>query len=298
MSRKQWIGLAIVVIMVSAVELCNWLTNRWLDRRPTEQLLVFQPEREQAFLAYLDSLNDAEQAARKAQYTSRYTKTEIRLQPFDPNMADSTLLVQVGFKPFMAKNLIRYRQAGKVFRHKDDLRSLYGMTDSLYATLEPFIRVDTVVADSLSSRSRDISEIFPREKRDTVLDLNTADTAELCLLRGIGRYSAVQIIRYRQALGGYHSVQQLYEITDIPHEHIRDLMPRLYADTTLITPIDVNRASVRQLQKHPYLTYKQAEQIYNLRRSRRQLHSMDELAPVLTSDQQQRLAPYLQFEQR
>ena len=296
MSRKQWIGLVIVVIMVSAVELCVFFTKRWAGHQPHPEFLAFQPEREEAFLAYLDSLNKADYAARKAQYTSRYTKPEIHLQPFDPNTADSTLLVSVGLKPFMAKNLIRYRQAGKVFRHKDELRTLYGMTDSLYATLEPFIRVDTIIADSLSRHSRDIVETLSREKRDTILELNTADTAELCLLRGIGTFSAVRIIRYRQALGGYYSVQQLYEIKDISQEHIDHLLPLLYADTTLITPIDVNRATVKQLYRHPYISYPQAEQLYNLRRSRGHLRSMDELTSVFTPDERLRLAPYLLFD--
>ena len=303
MSKQQWIGLVIVLLMVTAVETCVYLTRKWQAAHPAPKLFALQPEREQAFLSYLDSLDESERAARRAQYASRYPQPVIRLQPFDPNTADSILLVTVGFKPWMARNLIRYRNAGKVFRCPEDLQRLYGMTDSLYSTLLPFIQIDTAMFASSFGIGRGVSDTdtvitayTPRIKRDTILDLNTADTTELMLLRGVGRFTAMQIIRYRQALGGYYSTSQLYEISEIANDRIDSLLPHLYADTSLITPIDVNRASVKQLYSHPYISYKQAEQLYDLRRRKLRLHSPDELSAVFSPDERQRLLPYLRFD--
>lgn len=303
MSKQQWIGLVIVLLMVTAVETCVYLTRKWQAAHPAPELFALQPEREQAFLSYLDSLDESERAARRAQYASRYPQPVIRLQPFDPNTADSTLLVTVGLKPWMARNLIRYRNAGKVFRRSEDLQRLYGMTDSLYSTLLPFIQIDTAMFASSFGIGRVVSDTdtvitayTPRIKRDTILDLNTADTTEFMLLRGVGRFTAIQIIRYRQALGGYYSTSQLYEISEIANDRIDSLLPHLYADTSLITPIDVNRASVKQLYRHPYISYKQAEQLYDLRRRKLRLHSPDELSAVFSPDERQRLLPYLRFD--
>ena len=303
MSKQQWIGLVIVLLMVTAVETCVYLTRKWQAAHPAPELFALQPEREQAFLGYLDSLDDSERAARRAQYASRYPQPVIHLQPFDPNTADSTLLVTVGLKPWMARNLIRYRNAGKVFRRPEDLQRLYGMNDSLYSTLLPFIQIDTAALASSLGMCRVVSDTdtvitayIPRIKRDTILDLNTADTTEFMLLRGVGRFTAMQIIRYRQALGGYYSTSQLYEISEIANDRIDSLLPHLYADTSLITPIDVNRASVKQLYRHPYISYKQAEQLYDLRRRKLRLHSPDELSAVFSPDERQRLLPYLRFD--
>ena len=303
MSKQQWIGLVIVLLMVTAVETCVYLTRKWQAAHPAPELFALQPEREQAFLSYLDSLDESERAARRAQYASRYPQPVICLQPFDPNTADSTLLVTVGLKPWMARNLIRYRNAGKVFRRPEDLQRLYGMTDSLYSTLLPFIQIDTAMFASSFGIGRVVSDTdtvitayTPRIKRDTILDLNTADTTAFMLLRGVGRFTAMQIIRYRQALGGYYSTSQLYEISEIANDRIDSLLPHLYADTSLITPIDVNRASVKQLYSHPYISYKQAEQLYDLRRRKLRLHSPDELSAVFSPDERQRLLPYLRFD--
>lgn len=303
MSRQQWIGLVIVLLMVTAVETCVYLTRKWQAAHPATELFALQPEREQAFLGYLDSLDESERAARRAQYASRYPQPVIHLQPFDPNTADSTLLVTVGLKPWMARNLIRYRNAGKVFRRPEDLQRLYGMNDSLYSTLLPFIQIDTAalassfgIGSGVSDTDTVIATYTPRIKRDTILDLNTADTTELMLLRGVGRFTAMQIIRYRQALGGYYSTSQLYEISEIANDRIDSLLPHLYADTSLITPIDVNRASVKQLYRHPYISYKQAEQLYDLRRRKLRLHSPDELSAVFSPGERQQLRPYLRFD--
>ena len=306
MSKQQWIGLAIVVLMVTSVEVCVYLTRRWQAAHPAPELFELHPEREEAFNRYLDSLHQTEYEARRAQYALRYAKPVIRMRPFDPNTADSTLLVSVGLKPWMTHNLIRYRQAGKVFRHPSELRRLYGMTDSLYSTLEPFIQIDSIHFQTLSDSNRGLTGVkpasgqtslayIPYPKRDTVLELNSADTAELMLLRGVGRYTAVQIVRYRQALGGYYSAGQLYEINEISGERADSLLPHFVIDTSFIRPIEVNRASVRLLYRHPYISYPQAEQIYDLRRRRIRLVSMDELSDIFTPEERQRLRPYLRF---
>lgn len=297
MSKQQWTGLVIVLLMVAAVELCVRYTHR--SQQSSAELLTFQPEREQAFLLYLDSLDAAAEAARRAEYAARYPKPVIRLQPFDPNTADSTLLVTVGFQPWMARNLIRYRNAGKVFRRPDELRRLYGMNDSLYSTLAPFIRIDTTRTDSLPNPYRAVTDSTPgviAVKRDTILELNSADTAELMLLRGIGRYTATRIIRYRQALGGFYCVRQLYEVPELPAQRADSLLPHFVVDTSLITPVLVNRSSVKQLQRHPYISYPQARQLYDLRRRKLRLSSVDELSAIFTPDELHRLTPYLRFD--
>lgn len=299
MNKQQWIGLATVLLMVAAVELTVHWAKQWRAEQTAAEVLIFQPEREQEFEHYLDSLREAEYAARKAEYAKQYADKHpqpiIHLQPFDPNTADSAMLVSVGLKPWMAKSLIRYREAGKVFRRPDELRSLYGMNDTLYASLEPYIQIDSVFRAGYSGVKADSLHIECRVKKDTILNLNTADTTELQYIRGIGCYTALQIIRYRQALGGYYSVNQLYEIEGVPTERVDSIISHFFTDTTFVTPINVNRASVKQMQRHPYISYRQAQQVYDLRRRQLRLSSLGELSAIFTPEERQRLRPYMLF---
>lgn len=291
--------MAIVLLMVAAVELTVHFTNKWRETQSATELLAFQPEREQEFEAYIDSLREAEYAARKAEYDKQYAdnhpKQALCLQPFDPNTADSAMLVSVGLKPWMAKNLIRYRKAGKVFRKPEDMHNLYGMSDSLYSILEPYIQIDSVfLAENKESKADSVSVQY-RVKKDTILNINTADTTELQFLRGVGHYSAVQIVRYRQALGGFYALDQLYEIKELSAQRVDSIVPHLFVDASLITPIVVNSATVKQLQRHPYISYRQAEQLYDLRRRKVHVHSIDELSDIFTGEELLRLEPYLNF---
>ncbi len=133
-------------------------------------------------------------------------------------------------------------------------------------------------------------------KKDTIIELNACDTTDLMFLRGIGRYTALWVIRYREQLGGYYSLEQTrearYPIADSIYTH-------LTIDTTLIRRIAVNRTGAKQLARHPYIRFEQAQAIYELRVRRRSLRSIDDLirAEILTDTEAERLRPYLDFGQ-
>lgn len=153
------------------------------------------------------------------------------------------------------------------------------------------------IADSLYLDSIGVPHFLPRHKIDTILDLNHCDTTELQLIRGIGRYTAIRIVEYRNRLGGYYSTLQL---TDEPFAKLSldTLLHHFTVDSTAIQTIPVNTASIDRLSRHPYLRYTQAKAIYTLRRHRIRLTSLDDLRslPELPDSTLLRLTPYLSFE--
>ena len=134
-------------------------------------------------------------------------------------------------------------------------------------------------------------------KKDTILDLNHCDTTELQYIRGIGHYSAVQIIKYREQLGGFYSPAQLKDEA-ISRLNLDTLLAHFTADTADITTIPINSCSLDRLQRHPYLRYSQAKAIYTLRRQRVHIKRIEELQtlPELSDSLLLRLQPYLSFE--
>ena len=63
----------------------------------------------------------------------------LELKPFDPNTADFRTMLEAGIPRNVAVSLIKWREAGKIFRIKEDVALCYNMTDSLYFALEPYI---------------------------------------------------------------------------------------------------------------------------------------------------------------
>jgi len=194
----------------------------------------------------------------------------------------------------MTRSVIHYREKGGQYRTKSAFRRAYGMTDSLYLTLEPYL----LLPDSLPA-----SPLRFQQKKDTVLNLNTADTAELQLICGIGRYTAKRIVEYRRKLGGYVSPEQLRELTP-PVGGIDTIIPHFFADVTIVTPLFINRLSTDALMRHAYLSFEQAKAIREYRqrkgpvRDETQLLSLKEKnRPLFTERDLERLRPYIRYDE-
>lgn len=246
--------------------------------------------------------------------------THTRLFTFDPNTADSLTLIELGLKPWQVRNMMKYRAKGGRYRQPDDLRKLYGMTDSTFAALRPYIRIDSTawvarrdslrllrherdslrhVADSLRRDSIFTARGY-RVKKDTIIELNNTDTAALQYIRGIGPTVARHIVRYGQQLGGYISPEQIREIQALRDYKVPfdSVIPHLTAERDSVSRMRVNYIGVERMQRHPYLSFTQAKAIYELRRNKFYLKSIDELRslPCLTEEDIRRLEPYLSFE--
>lgn len=144
------------------------------------------------------------------------------LFPFDPNTADSTQFLRLGLRPWQVRNIYKYRAAGGRYRKPTDFARLYGLTLKQYKRLEPYIRIEKEVmaADVYGN----IREEYPRHHYDYPvklhkgehININTADTAQLMKVPGIGSYYARQIVGKRARLGGFASPKQLLEIDGFP----------------------------------------------------------------------------------
>lgn len=284
---KQWVGTFCLLGAVAAVVFFIYL--------------IPQPSLSVSYAADTLVSSNSEPRDTIAYHRSYKRLPQRHMRVFDPNTADSLTLLGNGLKSWQAHNLIKYRKAGGRFRQPEDIRKLYGLTDAQYRSILPYVRIGGKHNHYRTDTDTVRRDTFPRyvsHKKDTVLELNTADTTQLQMLRGIGRWTAVQIVRYRRQLGGYYSVEQLREIPHIDQQMLDTVLGRLTVDTTLITRLAVNRIGVTGLQRHPYLRFEQAKGIYELRRKRLTLQTIDDLReiPGLGEEDIDKLRHYLSFE--
>lgn len=145
-------------------------------------------------------------------------------------------------------------------------------------------------------------------KKDTIIDLNSADTTTLMMIRGIGRNTAGKIIRYRRQLGGFISPNQLQDDAMYTDQYGHSTKARYCIPDSILThftanrdsiqPIQVNHASIDRLQKHPYISVTLAKEIYTLRRKQIRIKHIDEIRalPSMNDSLLLRLTPYLSLE--
>lgn len=103
----------------------------------------------------------------------------------------------------------------------------------------------------------------------TIVELNTADSASLEQLNGIGKVLASRIIRYRDRLGGFHSLDQLKEVYGLPPDLEEKNAGRITLDPSVIRSFQLDTAGFRLLARHPYIGYERAKMIMGMKRKGR-----------------------------
>ena len=293
LTGEQWLGLLILGVIIAA----TLVGMKYLQPADEPTILV-----EDSVKTDFKDYQTKQDSLYKAKWKKTYKRDTIaiRMQVFDPNTVDSMTLLHLGFKPWQAKNMLKYRAKGGKYRKKEDLKKLYGMTDSMYLALTPYIYIkDSIVVDSarIDSVRTDSLPKWNSTKKDTILNLRTADTTELKLIRGIGSYRAKMIVRYREQLGGYARVEQIMEARGMDKVIADSILPHFYIDSVVVNKIPINHIRPEVLQRHPYLNFEQAKAIYEYRRKHIRIKSAEELKKIkgLSPTDIEKILIYLDF---
>lgn len=255
-------------------------------------------------------------AAVEAEADSTEQTQPVALHEFDPNTVDSLSLIGFGLAPKQVQTFLRYRRTGAVFRAPESIAKVYGLTAEDVSRLQPYVRIapeyaerskpvyyerETVRQKSASDGSargngaeqkRNYPEKFDRL---TKVDPNTADTALLQRIPGVGTWISRNIVEQRKRLGGFHAVEQLLEVKYFSPE----LLEWFEVDTLTakIEKISINTASFQRLNSHPYIAYEKARDLLRYIRLYGRIADIDALrrTGIFAEDELARLQPYLQF---
>ena len=72
-------------------------------------------------------------------------------------------------------------------------------------------------------------------------------------INGIGPYFSKNIIKYRNKLGGFTNINQLKEIYKMNEKTINLIVKNTSLNPKIISPINLNKDSIKPLIKHPYI---------------------------------------------
>ena len=215
-----------------------------------------------------------------------------KLQPFDPNKLSVEQWMNLGLSQKQSNSVLNYLKKGGKFRVKKDVLKIFGMKEHLYNSLLPFISLpDSLIYERYNSDQKQKRKFDP-------VEINKADSIQLEKLRGIGPTLASRIIRYRDRLGGFISIDQLREVYGL-----NDTLFNLIKEQIVIRDIDLrlillNKDSFPELASHPYIGRKLAGMILNYRKQHQRFDTADDLKnlPLLTDEIFRKLAPYLKVD--
>lgn len=147
---------------------------------------------------------------------------------------------------------------------------------------------DTVKKSSLDKQLENIQRI----------SFSEADSIVLQIVPGIGPGSAGRIIKYREELGGFHSVNQLGEVYGMKPETIELMWEFFEFSPSIFRKIKLNKSTIEEISSHPYITYGEAKVIVAFRNQHGMFQSEEDLLKIRIFKKEwiQKLSPYLDFD--
>lgn len=271
--------LPLVAIFIFSEPIKRWyLSNKSRD---------FSSER-----ATLDSLASLWQKEEINTIPEEETKS-ITLFAFDPNTATDEELNALGFSKGLTSRLINYRKKGGKFKAKSDLLKLYGMDSAFYLTIEPYMVFPErkEISEKTVPIKTEIKRLEPVK-----FDLNLADTSVLKTIYGIGAKLSLRIYAYREALGGFISPNQVYEVYGLDSIVIDRLINASFIHNDFFPrQLNLNSINEQDLSAHPYISKRMARAIVTYRFQHGKFGSVEDLRKILQLDDNQlnKIKPYL-----
>ena len=182
--------------------------------------------------------------------------------------------------------IIKYRSKGGKFYKNEDLKKIYGMPELVYNQLESLIKIESTFAKKKSIVKASAERPIAKKSFAPIqIDINNASPEEWQKLRGIGPAFSKRITKFRDALGGFYSIDQVSETYGFPDSTFQSIKTQL-VKSSIFKKININQASEEVLKKHPYITWKQAKLIVNYRTMHGDFKLVEDLLEIQALNQE------------
>ncbi len=222
----------------------------------------FQPEKPIKITAWNDQLEQdldrlEKNAGENQRYRNRREKYSRPPAKFDPNVYTIEQWMDLGLSEKQAAVILKFTRYG--IRSNEDLKRIFVIDEKLFA----LIKDSTVYSDVKREDHPKASKEFEMPKI-TLVDINTASIEELQQVKGVGPFFAKQIVKYRDALGGFHDERQLLQVWKVDEEKFASWKPYIYTSGE-IKKLSLNKATLEELEAHPLISWNLANSIVKLR---------------------------------
>ena len=249
-------------------------------------------------IAARDTFKDSAWQKNKGRYSKKVISngfTEGELFAFDPNSLSIEGWGKLGLNARIAQTIENYRNKGGKFYKPEDLQKIWGMPDGFYQRVKSYISIPashTTLAYQSPSREKHF------DSKPLDIDINLADTNSFIALPGIGSKLANRIIKFRNQLGGFYSVDQIEETYGLPDSTFQKIKQHLHMGEPKLKMVNINAATKEELKAHPYIKWNLANAIVEYRNQHGPYLQLDDLKKIsiVTNDLYNKLLPYLSLQ--
>lgn len=163
--------------------------------------------------------------------TIEQSRSSVQLFYFNPNTLDEEGWKKLGLPDKTIHTIINYRNKGGKFKQPEDIRKIYGLNKEQADKLIPFIQIkpNTAQEKNITEAPKKNEDVQPATiaVRSKKIDINTATAEDFKTLPGIGDVLGNRIVKFRNAIHGFKSVEDIKKTYGLSDSVYQIILPYL-----------------------------------------------------------------------
>jgi len=297
-SKKEGYAAFVIIFIVAVFLALPYISSNKKKKEPVNPELT-KVASKNLFVKDTNAANDFDddKPAYKNYSNNSYKNKNYALTPFnfDPNTLDENGWNKLGLPEKTTKTILNYLGKGGKFKSAEDIRKIWGLKKEDADVLIPYITIAAKPTDSKFNNNY-ANKNYPKQT-SSIIDINTATIDDFKRLPAVGN-TAYKIIKFREKLGGFISINQVKETYGLPDSVYQVMLPYLSLTSINIQKININTASDFDLGKHPYISSDIAKAIAIYRKQHGNYSKIEDVRKIVFINQAmyQKIAPYITVE--
>ncbi|POY38153.1 hypothetical protein C3L50_12870 [Flavobacterium alvei] len=223
-----------------------------------------------------------------------------KIYPFNPNFITDYKGYKLGMSVPEIDRLLAFRKQNKYVNSPKEFQAVTKVSDSLLNAISPYFKFPDWVNNKkeFNTYKKFAYTAFAKKEKMEVIDINQATQEDLIKIYGIGEAISMRILKFKESLGGFVSMEQMNDIWGLSPEVIQNLNTHFKVSTLPnIKKIDINNASIKELSLFPYFKYPISKNIVTFRSMNGDIKNIQDLTKIkgLSIDKANIIALYLAF---
>lgn len=203
------------------------------------------------------------------------------LYPFNPNFITDFKGYKLGMSVKEIDRLLEFRKNNKYVNSAEEFQAVTKVSDSLLAAISPYFKFPDWVANKKNKFEVYEKQSFAKKEKIIIIDINEATQEDLVKIYGIGPGLSERILKQKEILGGFVSMEQMNDVWGLSPEVIEKLNAQFKVGVVPnVKKIKINDASVKELSQFPYFRYPISKEIVTYRSMNGGISNSEDLIKV------------------
>ena len=205
---------------------------------------------------------------------------------FNPNFITDYKGYKLGMSVQEIDRLLAFRKENKYVNSSKEFQNVTKISDSLLNVMAPYFKFpDWVNNKKQNTKFKEYAayqnEAFAKKEKIVLIDINQATKEDLVKIYGIGEAISVRILKQKETLGGFVSMEQMKDVWGLSPEVIENLNTHFKVSVfPNFKKIDVNNATLKELSQFYYFRYALAKEIVTYRSMRGNIKNIEDLTKI------------------